>query len=48
MTTVRLEIELDGDYEDLADILDEKVCEALHTIGIYPSSVITDEIEGGF
>jgi hypothetical protein len=45
MITVTLEIVLDGYEEDLADVLDNLVSEALMSCGIYPSSVLIDRVE---
>lgn len=46
MTIVTLEVVLEGDIEDQAGMFDDLVCEGLNKLGIYPSSVLIDSIEG--
>lgn len=45
MITVMLQIELEGECEDLADTLDCLVCECLNNLDIYPISVLIDSVE---
>lgn len=45
MTTVTLQIVLEGEIEDQVDMFDDIVCDALNKLGIYPSSVLIDCIE---
>lgn len=45
MVTVRLEVVLEGEYEDLAERLDGLVVYGLQRLNIFPSSVLIEDVE---